>query len=115
MILSTKILGLAYVLNPLRITYTVEYSGTHCIPGSDATRNIRQLPCFASGAHLPASTQLLASALCRLVVMLSGSASTLPGHTPETMLQDSPLCTLQDLTLSTTPHVGAQASALIWR
>ena len=114
MILATKILGLAYVLSPLRITYTVEHSGTHCIPGSDATRNIRQLPCFANGAHLPASTHLLASALCRLAVRLPGFASTSPGHTPEAMLQDPPLCILQDLTLSTTPHGGAQASALIW-
>ena len=57
MILITMIFGAAYVLTPLRITYAVESSGVHCIPGSEATCNIRQLPCFAKGGCLPASVQ----------------------------------------------------------
>lgn len=111
MILSTKILGAAYVLSPLRITYSVEHSGTHCIPGNDATRNIRQLPCFAKGAHLPVSTQLLASALCRLAVTFWICTCI---TWPEATVKDPPLCTLQIIPLSTALHVGAQASALTW-
>ncbi|CAL5219915.1 g1845 [Coccomyxa viridis] len=63
-ILITRIFGAAYVLTPLRITYAVESSGVHCIPGSEATCNIRQLPCFAKGERFDlALTSLEGSAL----------------------------------------------------
>ena len=53
MIAYTRILGAVYVLSPLRVAYAVESMGPHCIPASDAARDIRQLPCFAKGGHLP--------------------------------------------------------------
>ena len=68
MILATKILGAVYVLSPLRISYAVESTGPHCIPASDATQDIRQLPCFAKGGHLPDPVH--ACALCCLNAVL---------------------------------------------
>jgi len=51
-ILTTRVLGVAYVLTPMRIMYAVESSGDHHIPGSDAAKEIRQLPCFAKGERM---------------------------------------------------------------
>ena len=49
LVLVTRVLGLAYIVSPLRIAYAAESSGDHQIPGSDAHKEIRQLPCYAKG------------------------------------------------------------------
>ena len=64
MLLSTRVFGAAYILSPLRIMYATESSGVHCVPGSEATRTIRQLPCFAKGASVyPVSTSSFLASL----------------------------------------------------
>ncbi len=109
MVLITRIFGAAYILTPLRIIYAVESNGVHCIPGSEATSNIRQLPCFAKGGYSPAAVQTRESALlCPRIMPSRLNLLAIP-----VQFERSSSC-MAFSTRGGELHDAAQASALMW-